>query len=90
MRTTENPLEAIEEMMAFNSRDWAQDKSDAWLWAVVLGWGPDDGGDEDCWDLVAPQHGWTAEDVKRLKRLNERWKQLVDLCDALIAEDRAS
>ena len=73
-RATENPLEAIEEMLAYNSRDWSLDVTGAWLWAIVYGWG--DGDEDDAWDDVARRHSWSAETVARLKRLNAQWNRI--------------
>ena len=48
--------------MAFDARDWGQNKRDAWLYAVLIGWG-------DALQEVAERHGWDAPTVTRIKRM---------------------
>lgn len=66
----ENPFRSIENCLAFHVRDWASEKRDAWLWAVVWGW------EGDAMKEVAEKHNWDAETVDRLKRLHRRWKAI--------------
>lgn len=72
-------MEAIADMLAFNSRDWSEDTADAWLWGIVHGWG--DGDEDDVWDDVARAHGWDAETVARLQRLHSSWERIAYLVD---------
>jgi len=57
-------------LMATNSRDWSTDRSDAWLYGIVLGWGHGEAMAE-----LAEQHGWAPEDVRRLKSLHEKFNE---------------
>lgn len=71
-----DPLLAIRALIAFDSRDWAEDRSDAWLYGIVFGWAgdPDDPDDEGAMDQIAARHGWTPGQVARLRALHERVK----------------
>lgn len=63
-------IDAIRRMMATNVRDWAEDRGDAFLWAVFLGWDADPGDDpeEGAMSEVATRHGWDDAQVARLRR----------------------
>lgn len=65
-------LESARNVLAFSSRDWGQLAGDAWLYGILLGWGadPDDEGGTDAMDEVAAQHGWSTDDVERLKTMH--------------------
>lgn len=65
---TTNALESIENVLAFSSRDWSVDKRDAWLWGIVYGW--DDPDSPDAMEEVVALHGWTPEEVARLRGLH--------------------
>lgn len=63
-------------MMATDSRDWSRDRSDAWLYGLIVSWECEDehehdavmcGGDSALRE-VAAQHGWSADDVARTRR----------------------
>lgn len=72
-----DPLEAIRTLIALDSRDWTQDRGDAWLYGIVLGWDakPDDHLDDvGAMDLIAARHRWDDETVARLRILHERFK----------------
>lgn len=71
-----DPLDAIRTLVALDSRDWTQDRADAWLYGIVLGW---DGADDDpedvgVMDLASARHGWNPAQVARLRALHERFK----------------
>lgn len=73
-RDTEDPRQALRDLLSFSSRDWAQVKGDAWLWGIVFGWdGEDDDGEGSAMDEVAARHGWDEHDVARLRRLHENF-----------------
>lgn len=72
-----HPIAALRSAFAFDSRDWSADRSDAWLWGIVMGYDadPDDPDDTDgAWSAVAARHGWDAETIARLRILHERFK----------------
>jgi len=69
-----NPLQYIECVIAFDSRDWAADNRLATIYAIVFGWDDDD--DIDAWSEVKEQFGWSDVGVERLKKFHEEWKRL--------------
>jgi len=64
-----NPLQYIECVIAFDSRDWAGDNHLATIYAIVFGW-------DDAWSEVKEQFGWSDENVERLKKFHEEWRRL--------------
>ena len=74
-RNSFEPLEALENCVAFSSRDWSVDKGDAWIYGIVIGWSDADP-EFDAMDEVARQHGWDSATVERLKILNEKFKEM--------------
>ena len=76
-RDTDNPFVAIEDAIAFNSRDFAQHKFEAWIYGIVLGWDDEDNDPElaGAMDEVATNVGWDDHDVERLRRLHENWER---------------
>lgn len=71
-RDTDDPIKALGDCLAFNSRDWAGNKADAWIYGIVLGW-DDDHPETDAMAEVAAEVGWDEYDVARLRRLHARW-----------------
>lgn len=71
-----NPLQYIECVIAFDSRDWAEDRRLAAIYAIVCGWGDGDADVFDCWSDVKERFGWSDEGVERLKKFHEEWKRL--------------
>ncbi len=83
-----NPLEAISNMIAFNSRDFAEDRFEAWLYGIVLGWDGDDNDPYDgdgAMDEVAARFGWTAAQVANLRALHANWKRLESAAESALA-----
>lgn len=70
---TLNAFESIECAIAFDVRDWGNDRRSAWIYAIVFGWGFEDWDDEDSWDEIAEKFGWDEEDRKRAKMMHEQW-----------------
>lgn len=64
-----NPLQYIECVIAFDSRDWAEDNRLATIYAIVFGW-------DDAWSEVKERFGWSGANVERLKKFHEEWKRL--------------
>lgn len=69
--------EAIDQLhntMVFDSRDWALNRRDAWLYGIVVGWDLDDdvdpAHDEGAMDDTAARHGWDPDTITRLRRLH--------------------
>lgn len=75
---TENPLESLAITVATDSRDWGQNKRDAWIYGIVCGWSNNDDPDapgEDAMGELARRFSWSDEDVARLKRLRATYIQ---------------
>jgi hypothetical protein len=66
----ENPFTSLGNCMSFHSRDWGQDKRDAWMWGIICGW------DERSMQECRSRFGWSDEDVARLRRLRQRFMGL--------------
>lgn len=70
-----NPLKYIECVIAFDSRDWAENNRLATIYAIVFGWGDEDN-IYDSWSNVQERFGWSDAGVERLKKFHEEWKRL--------------
>lgn len=68
-----NCLESIKMAIAFDVRDWGEDRRSAWIYGIVFGW--DDAIDEE----VKTKFRWTDEDVERLNRYHNEWDRLLNL-----------
>ena len=68
---TENPLESLSMTILFSSRDWGQEKRDAWVYGIVCGW------DENCREESNRKFGWSNETFDRLQRLNARFEEML-------------
>lgn len=66
------PLDSLECTLAFDSRDWGQNKKDAWIWGIVCGWENEDPLC-DAVDEICEKHGF---DKKRLKQLRKNYLKL--------------
>ena len=65
---TLNAFESIECAIAFDVRDWFEDRRSAWIYTIIFG---DVCGDS--WDKVAKKFGWDEEDRKRANMMHEQW-----------------
>lgn len=63
-----NPFESLHSCIAFGARDWSLYDRDAWMYAIIVGWGP-------ALSEVAAQHGWSPEDVTRLRLLRRKFRR---------------
>ena len=61
--TQTDPFRSLGNVLAFDSRDWAANRGDAWLWGIIFGWG-------DAMAEVALRHGWSEREVRRLRLLH--------------------
>jgi len=66
--------------MATDPRDWSLAKRDAWVFGIVLGW------TDDALKDLAQQHDWPERDVKRLKRLHDRFNRAFPEATRLLGE----
>ena len=65
---TLNAFDSIEYAIAFDVRDWPNERRSAWICAIVFGWGH-----KDSWDEAAEKFGWDEEDRKRANMMHEQW-----------------
>ena len=61
----ESPFSALHNVLVFNARDWAANRTDAWPWGIIVGW------DAASLKELALGFRWSAGDVARLKRLRK-------------------
>ena len=75
--TSPNPMQALHEAMVFSSNDWGAAPDFAWIYGIIVGWGPDDDEPEsdDAIPSLAEQHGWTPEQVDHLRALHAAFKR---------------
>lgn len=55
-------FDSLRKAIASNSRDWSEHPADAWLYAIIAGWG-------DALPRIAALHGWDDDAVVRLRML---------------------
>jgi hypothetical protein len=72
----ENPLTSIGNAIAFDVRDWGEDKRSAWIYGIACGWDDEDGGDEGAMAEIQAKFRWNDEAVARLRRLRKKFKEL--------------
>ena len=65
-----NPLEVLECIIAFDSRDWSYDKRDRMIYAIVFGWD-----DEVCRN----EFGWDKDTIEEYKKMHERFEKLKEV-----------
>lgn len=78
---------SLRDLLALNSRDWAHDRSDAWLWGIVWGWDGDDD-ETGAMDELAHRHGWDAIEVQRLRELHAGFVEAADTAEAAGLRER--
>jgi len=62
-----NPLQAIHESYGRSSKDMSEQKFDAWMYGVVVGW------DDKSYEQLQKQHGWTNDQVAYQKKLHQNY-----------------
>jgi hypothetical protein len=65
-----DPLESLVNLLAFSSKDWSIEKSDAWVYGIISGW------DDETLKELQTKFEWHDLDVKRLKILHANFKDL--------------
>lgn len=66
----QNCLESIECTIAFDVRDWSEDRRSAWIYGIVFGWG------EESFNELSKKFRWDNEDKIRLSKLHQQWLKL--------------
>lgn len=62
-------LESIEATIAFDVRDWSEDRRSAWIYGIVFGW-------EEAENELKEKFGWDEDDINRLYKYHTEWKRL--------------
>ena len=62
-----NPLEMLEIIMAFDSRDWMADKRDRLLYTIVFGIS------DDCVDEYKDTYGFTDQEIAEYREMHSKW-----------------
>ena len=78
-RTTgPDPMSALHDAIVFNSRDFGEDKFEAWIYGIVVGWDDEDyePGHSSAMNSVAEKVGWTPAQVAELRRLHANWTRI--------------
>lgn len=78
----EDPLESIECTIAFDVRDWSNDRRSAWIYAIVFGI---DKEEDDTIERYKREFHWDERDIERVKRLHANWEKLKERADGLSA-----
>lgn len=72
----ENPLQSLTTSIARSSRDFSEDKFNAYLYSICVGWG------DDAYKELQAKFGWSDETVKYQKLLHQNyikaWNLLTD------------
>jgi hypothetical protein len=63
---------AIRNQMRVSSRDWATDRADAYLWAVLIGW------DNNTLEEVAAKHRWREERMAYVREMRALLAPITD------------
>lgn len=81
-----DPMAALHDAIAFSSRDFAEDRFEAWIYGIVVGWDDEDDetGDGGAMDEVAAKVGWTTQQVATLRKLRTRWRHIESQAPALL------
>ena len=66
---TTNPLQKLNEIFAFTSRDCSEDKMVACMYGIVMGW------DDAAYAELKPKLNWSDDDVKWQKLWHENYKK---------------
>lgn len=67
--TDTNCLASIEMAIAFDVRDWSEDRRSAWIYGIVFGW-------DESEEYVKTRYGWSDTDIERMKKYHSEWENL--------------
>lgn len=62
-----NPFESLQTVVATDSRDWARNRNDAWIYGIICGW------DDDSLTELAGKFNWSDQAMVRLKLLHKKF-----------------
>ena len=64
-----NPLQRLNEVFGFTSRDCSEDKMIAFMYGIICGW------DDDSYEELKEKHGWSNKEVELQKMWHENYKK---------------
>lgn len=64
-----NPLQKLNEILAFTSRDCSEDEMIACMYGIISGW------DDDSYEELKIKHGWSDNTVEWQKLWHENYKK---------------
>ena len=67
--TDTNCLASIEMAIAFDVRDWSQDRRSAWIYGIVFGW-------DEAMERLKARFMWSDADIARMEKYHSEWKDL--------------
>ena len=76
-----NPLEYLEDVIAFDPKDWGEYSRDAIVFAVVLGW------DDAAYAELQAKFKWRDSFVELLKAQHKEWEHIRTLYTASVTEE---
>lgn len=79
-------LDALNRAFVTNARDWGANRTEAWLWGIVVGW--DNDGDDGSIAELAARFGWNRAAVAQLRAERAGFAQIEQLLTE-VAELRA-
>lgn len=62
-----NPLQALVMSLCCSPKDFAEHKFDAYLYGIIVGW------DDDVYETLKGQHGWSDNVIIYQKRLHQNF-----------------
>ena len=78
---TMNALESVECTIAFDVKDWREDRRSAWIYLIVFGW------DEET-DEVAGKFGWDLQDIERGNLMHQQWERAKEFLLKFLAAEQ--
>lgn len=65
----QNVFDSIECTIAFDVRDWSEDRRSAWIYAIIFGL------DDESWNEMFKRFRWDNADRQRAESMHEQWKR---------------
>jgi hypothetical protein len=70
-----NPLSSLHQVVVFDSRDWASNQKDAWIYGIIVGWnGEDKEENESLFQEFNSKFGWERTTWNRLLELHKKYE----------------
>jgi hypothetical protein len=83
MNEVTNPFESLHNTIAFDVKDWATNKRDAWIYGIIIGWGSDDPETtEDIFQEFNEKFKWERETWNRLQMLHKEFLKYREMSES--------